>query len=232
MRVATIIAHKDYNIYLGQCLESCKNQTHPNTIFLVDDCSKNLEDVKLIYKEHAPVGSSIIINDKNKGPSFCRNAALNQCFDEFDAFMILDADDYMMPNKVEKMVSILEKYEDVGVVYADYFLENCLKDTKKIEFKKPYDIKLLRERCIVHSGSLIRKEALQFAFEKDGYFYDETLRTCEDYDLWLRISSKFIFYHIAEPLTYVRDHKDNSTYSVNQKIWSENLNRVYQKNLK
>ena len=81
---------------------------------------------------------------------------------------------------------------------------------------------------MVHSGCLITKEALLHAY-RDGYFYDPQMRTCEDYDLWIRISDKFTIAHCPEFLAFVRVHSQNSTQSVKQEIWNYNWNRIREK---
>ena len=55
------------------------------------------------------------------------------------------------------------------------------------------------------------------------------MRTCEDYDLWMRISEKYVIAHIAEALTLVRVTGDNSSFIVNQDVWQRNWSRVMEK---
>ena len=81
---------------------------------------------------------------------------------------------------------------------------------------------------MVHSGSIINKQALLDVEEATGY-YDSTMRTCEDYDLWMRISEKYIIAHVPESLTKVRVTGDNSSFVVNQEIWRKNWLRVMEK---
>jgi len=86
----------------------------------------------------------------------------------------------------------------------------------------------LVQECIVHSGALILKEALEQVLEDTGY-YDEMMRTCEDYDLWMRISEKYIIAHIPKALTKVRVTGDNSSFIVNQDVWQRNWTRIREK---
>jgi hypothetical protein len=116
----------------------------------------------------------------------------------------------------------------IGVVYGDY--DTFHSSTGKIirEYKEPYNRKRLVQECIVHSGSLISKQALEAVLEETG-FYDSTMRTCEDYDLWMRISEKFIIAHVPKSLTKVRVTGDNSSFIVNQEIWRDNWVKVMEK---
>ena len=97
-----------------------------------------------------------------------------------------------------------------------------------IEYKSIFSKELLHNECIVHSGSTIRSSVLEIVADENGY-YDNNMRTCEDYDLWIRISNKYMIYHIPEVLTFVRNHKNNSTYTVDKKIWESNWLRIRQK---
>ena len=55
------------------------------------------------------------------------------------------------------------------------------------------------------------------------------MRTCEDYDLWMRISEKYVIAHVAEPLTLVRVTGVNSSFIVNEDVWKRNWSRVMEK---
>jgi len=55
------------------------------------------------------------------------------------------------------------------------------------------------------------------------------MRTCEDYDLWMRISEQFIIAHIPEALTLVRVTNKSSSAVVNQEVWQQNWLRVMEK---
>jgi hypothetical protein len=64
--------------------------------------------------------------------------------------------------------------------------------------------------------------------EETGY-YDRTMRVCEDYDLWMRISERFLILHIPESLTLVRVTGENSSSTVQKDIWEQNWRRVAEK---
>ena len=134
----------------------------------------------------------------------------------------------MKPSKINRCVSVLKKSPMIGAVYADYDTINT--ETGKVirEYKEPYSRNKLVMECIVHSGSLITKEALISTKEETGY-YDETMRTCEDYDLWMRISEKYIIGHVPLALTNVRVTGLNSSFTVDQSVWGRNWQRVVEK---
>jgi glycosyltransferase involved in cell wall biosynthesis len=232
-KVTTVIAHKDYLDYLPKAVKSSRNQTYPNTLCVIDDGSTcdTQEIIDIVFEDEKPEkvfsmphnsgtgllnhNTQLFLMKDNCGPSAARNIGIQFNLEKTDAFMILDSDDQMFLNKIEKFVNNMEEaWESVGVVYADYLIDKG--DYIINEFKRPYKKSLLRKECIIHSGSLVNSNV----FKKIG-LYDESLRVCEDYDLWLRMSEYFIARHIPEPLTLVLDHNQNSTNTVKQEIWQE-----------
>lgn len=239
-KVTTIIAHKDYVEYLSKAVQSAEKQTYKNKICVIDDGSECEKDdiINAVFgnqtAKYEPLPNNIgtlvsntdkqlFLMNKNAGPSAARNIGIRHNMEWSDAFQILDADDQMFPEKIETFVKTMEKdWNNVGVVYGDYIIDKG--DYRIMEFKKPFDKNQLRKECIIHSGSLINKNV----FLTVG-LYDESFRVCEDYDLWLRACEKFIALHVPRPLTLVLDHENNSTNTVNNKVWQESWARLKKK---
>lgn len=252
MRITVLIAVKDYGRYLEKAIESALKQTLlPSCICVVDDGStdntwdiaKGFAEKNQREEQSAPsalgdiaikVGSINKVDiiavklPKSVGPSEARNIAIGMTNKNTDVYAILDADDEMLPNKLEFCIRPFVN-QNIGVVYANYYNINSATGVRILEVKEPFDIFRLHKECIVHSGSLIRKDALLKVQDEFG-FYDRTMRTCEDWDLWIRLSKVCAFYHIAEALTNVLVHPNNSTNSVPNEVWQQNWNRIAQKN--
>ena len=138
-------------------------------------------------------------------------------------------DDEFYKQKVSKCVDVfIRDSGSVGVVYGDYDTYNTSTGIKIREFKEPFNRRRLIDECIVHSGSVVSKEALLETKEETGY-YDENMRTCEDYDLWMRISESFMIVHIAEAMTLVRVTGSNSSFIIDSEVWQQNWRRVMEK---
>lgn len=244
-RVTILIANRNYGEYLKDAVMSALDQDYPKCdICIIDDYSEDdswQKIYEMLFKglPHDTVNGCKYRKDGDRvisalqtgvplGPSGARNFGIEQTKDRTDIYAVLDADDIMYRNKVSKCVTHMLTSDAVGAVYGDYDILNT--ETKLItrEYKEPFSRKRLTQECIVHSGSVIRKTALEAVKESTGY-YDDTMRTCEDYDLWMRISEKFIIFHVAEPLTTVRVQPKNSTVTVDKSIWERNWQRVFQK---
>ena len=244
-KVTVLVAHQNYQEFLPSALESIKQQTYKCYTCVIDDCSEDQTSVGLItqYKLGLPETqifgkediwthanySIIFLKNGPYGPSYARNRGIEQCWNNTDIFAVLDADDEMYPTKVEECVKIIgQSISEIGVVYADHDTLNTTTGQISREYREPYSLECLRQRCIAHSGSIISKYALEAVKDENGY-YDEHLRTKEDFDLFLRIAEKFMIVHIPKALTLVKIQPNNSTISVDQKIHEDNMKRVYHK---
>jgi glycosyltransferase involved in cell wall biosynthesis len=245
-KVTYIIAHYDCLEYICEAIESAKNQTYPNIgICVIDDASPNQKEVvdtiiPLLFgnefttmKDNNCIAhyndlNSLIFYKDNRKQGYARNRGIEFNWNKTDYFNILDADDINYPTKVEKCVEVLEKYPQIAAVYADYDIHNLAAGTRTREYKEPYDAIRLQQECIVHSGCTIRKTALESVLE-NGLVFDELLPPCEDYDLWLRLSEKYLLYHIPEQLSLVRVHDKNSTVVTKHNYIREKLQQLHAK---
>lgn len=251
-KVNVVICNYNYGKWILGAISSAINQNYPNlSITVVDDRStddswqilqKNLfrnrshENLSNTEYEHkrvvidGPVAKQIPINvirlAKNSGPSAARNIAIELGLKDNDMFAILDADDEMYENKIARCVVELLQSNSVGVVYADYDILNITQNTLTREYKEVFSKNRLLQSCIVHSGAVIKKQALLDTKEETG-FYDYRIKGPEDYDLWLRISDKFMILHIPESLTLVRQTGMNISSS-NHQEFSENYNKGFE----
>ena len=243
-RVTIVIASYNYAEYIGGGIQSALNQDYEGTlnICVVDDgstdgswqiikhqfsdqISESKTDELLIMEEIVDSKRLIAIQQRNSGASSARNTAIDHAWDMTDAYSILDADDEYYPSKVRLCVEkMMFDMDNIGVVYTDYDIDYTVFNFKKTEFKEPYSGLRLKQNCIIHSGSLINKKALEKVRE-NGEYYDTSLHgpgdqdfigCSEDYDLWLRIAEKFIIAHIPTPLSLARETGKNQTSNVTE----------------
>lgn len=247
-RVTFIIAHHNYHKYLPSAIDSALKQTYKNIhICIIDDCSKNQESVfeiienfafftnfyekdnKTIYESDKITYIKLSKQNGSYKQAYARNCGIEQCWNNTDYFAILDADDENYPTKIEKCIKILEENkENFCAVYTDTDIINVQNNRIVREYREPFDrIKLLQE-CIVHSGCVINKNCLQEVLE-NGKVFDEEMPPCEDYDLWIRLSEKYLFYHIPESLNLVRVHPQNSTNTSTHEHRMSRLQRIHEK---
>lgn len=240
-RCTALVANCNYGRYIEDCIDALLQQTYPCKIAICDDNSTdNSWEIITSYIEDGVLttqkDSIILQNDKflaiklntTCGPSHARNLLIQHTINDTDYYLVADADDIPNKTKVEKFVSVLEKYQHIGIVYADYDIFNVENNNLVRDFKEPFSHPRLLQECIIHSNAMIRTNSLKECMENTGW-YDFRLRCAEDYDLWLRICDKYLAYHIAESLTLVRTHNNNSSNSVKKEIWQQCWQLVQQK---
>ncbi len=133
----------------------------------------------------------------NGGLPTARNRGIVRATGEFISF--IDADDLWTPDKLELQLKALQKNIQAGVAYSWTICMgnngNSFHPGVSESFQGNVYPNLLVGNFIA-SGSnvLIRREAI----ESVGYF-DESLKSCEDWDYWLRLAPKWEFVVVREP---------------------------------
>jgi GT2 family glycosyltransferase len=161
----------------------------------------------------------------NEGICKTLNKGLRQASGKYVA--LLASDDIWALEKIGKQVHLMERNENVGLVFSDHYFVHVRENTKmKATDYKPntrkyfkrniqninlYE-KLMTENFIPALTVLMRKDCI----DKVGGF-DEEL-SAEDYDMWLRMAKEYPIAFIDEPLAYYRFHEMNLSNSINLKV--------------
>jgi glycosyltransferase involved in cell wall biosynthesis len=133
----------------------------------------------------------------NGGLPAARNRGIVRATGEFVSF--IDADDLWTPDKLELQLQALRENPQAGVAYSWTICMgndgNSFHPGVSESFQGNVYANLLVGNFIA-SGSnvLLRREAI----ESVGYF-DESLKSCEDWDYWLRLAPKWEFVVVAKP---------------------------------
>lgn len=224
--VSVVIPAYNSARYIGQALDSVKAQTFNDyEVIVVNDGSRDRGELEGVLHSHPlPV---IYISQENRGVSAARNAAIKVARGKF--YAQLDADDQWTPDYLEVQLGILAENPDVALVYPN---ATIIGDGSNVglEFMKitPSEGEvnfesLVRQRCVVMTCVTARMNAI-----REAGMFDESLRSCEDFDLWLRIvkNGGRIIYH-RRPLVLYRRHEDSLS---SDRVWmTRHLLAVYEK---
>ena len=191
-KVSIIIPCFQYAQYVGECIQSCLNQTYkPYEIIVVDDGSHD-NSVEVIKKY--PVK---LIQQKNQGVACARNNGIVNSTGDY--FLCLDADDKITPDYLEKTIPKMTR--DVQVVYTDM---RMFGDTNIPHHPMPdANLGSMREaQCVPSACALVDRHC----FELSGGYNPFTVY--EDYDFWLNlcVKQRFNFVRVPEPLFEYRKH--------------------------
>lgn len=221
--VSIIIPVYNGKEFIKDAIESCLNQTYKNCeIIVIDDGSTdNLLEYLNVYILSKKI--QYYYKEKNERSS-ARNMGIKVAKGEYIQF--LDADDILLPSKLENQVKYLKHNEDVFAVY-------CL-----TKYFKVHKTNIIYERKKVCNGN-IYKELLKGNFipinavlmRKNNLFFDENLTTLEDWDFWLRSFKNKKIFCINKFLCLVRVHNMNTSRNRNNMLVGElNVLRKYQLN--
>lgn len=224
--VTVVIPAYNSTRYIKQTLDSVKAQTFSDfEVIVVNDGSADQEELKRILISHAL--SIIYISQENKGVSAARNAAIKVGRGEF--YAQLDADDQWQPEYLQVQLGILKDNPDVSVVYPNATIIGDESDDE-LEFMQisPSDgdvnfESLVRQTCTVMTCVTARMKVI-----REAGMFDESLRSCEDFDLWLRIvkNGGRIIYHRRQLVLYRRHAGSLSS----DRIWmTQHLLAVFEK---
>lgn len=203
--VSVIIPTYRRSHLVGQAIESVLAQSYTDyEVIVVNDGSTDKTAEVL-----ARFGNKIsVVHQRNKGLSAARNAGIRIAQGRYIAF--LDDDDLWLPHKLEKQIACLEAHPKIGLVYSDMFCfnENGMLPNTWAKANPGPQVPLLWtlfvRNFIPVPTVVIRRECLDAV----GLF-DETLTSCEDYDMWLRIIPKWQVHSINEPLAHYRQSPDS-----------------------
>lgn len=196
-----IIAYNEER-FIIESIESALAQTYGNIeVIVVDDGSKDA--TLAIAKRYSP--KVTVLSQTNSGNcSFPRNAGLALAKGEFVSF--LDADDILLPQKIEKQVALLLEYPDAALVVSDYcnfreldeqknHFSSCPRLMREFESSVSNNVLLpvgsgadimLDENFTIASSPLFKTSVVTGL----GGFCTE-LYACEDYHLNYRLARQF-----------------------------------------
>lgn len=203
-KVSVIIPCYNSEKFLAAALESALAQTFTDLeVIVVDDGSTDgTASIVMAYGDDRRVR---YLYQKNQGLSVARNVGIEAAGGEFIAF--LDSDDLWVASKIARQVELLARDQDTILVFTDYstFDSSGMIASRKLP-KLPdgpllFSFLFSRNNFIYPSTVVLRRNI----FHDVGYF-DVSLNSIEDYDLWLRIVYKFKMVSIPEPMVKIRQH--------------------------
>jgi glycosyltransferase involved in cell wall biosynthesis len=216
--------------YLVEAIESVLKQSYQNyELLIVDDgsndhtrkqCSPFLDNPKVRY-----------LHQENKGLPGARNTGIQASCSEFICF--LDDDDVWKTEKLQRQIDFIEarlnRIVNWGLIFT--WLELIDAQGTVISFRgklaegRIYKKLVLENIIEAPSSVLVRREVFQ-----DIGLFDESLLSCEDWDMWLRISKKYLVFPVKEYLVQYREHQNTMSADFDTMLSSAKLvlDKVFQ----
>ncbi|CAA9395623.1 MAG: hypothetical protein AVDCRST_MAG93-9956 [uncultured Chloroflexia bacterium] len=203
--ISVIIPCYNQAHFLAEAIDSVLAQDYPVIeIIVVDDGSYDATAV--VATDYAEVR---YIHQANQGLSGARNTGLAASRGHYLVF--LDADDRITPNALRDGWTCLQEHPDCAFVSGHHRYINADGSLRNDYRPEPIDddpyLALLERNYIgMHATVMYTRDV----FEAVGLF-DTTLKSCEDYDLYLRIARDYPVYRHDHLVAEYRWHGANMT---------------------
>jgi glycosyltransferase involved in cell wall biosynthesis len=224
--IAVVIPAYNAERFIGDALDSVAVQTRtPDQIVVVDDGSSDRTVARVREWGQQYHGELHVLQQNNRGVSAARNAGIR--YAKTDLIALLDADDLYFPFHLRLLErgfgndpNILLCFGDALYFDAEHIIKGSVFAGTRIEgvqyddqrdglrlLRGPVYGSLLWGNYIAPSASLLLKSAA----EKIGLF-DETIRSAEDRDIFLRLSRIGSFAYFPVVVARKRVHENNATH--------------------
>lgn len=183
-----------------ETIESVKNQSYDNIEHIIIDDGSSVPIENTIQPYLAIV---TLLRQENAGVAAARNLAVKLA--QGDILVFLDADDLIDESYVEKIVRVFLNQSDIAMVAC--YVSEIGRCRNRIKIQ-PFNL----EEFYYHNSlfpSIIAVKKVLFEKVKG---YNEKLKVCEDWDLYLKIAEINSNVHIIpEYLFFYRKHEDLSS---------------------
>lgn len=199
--VSVIIPAYNCGALVGEAIASACSQSYDDyEVIVVDDGSTD-DTWPAICEAIEGKANCRAIRAQHKGLAAARNRAIAEMRGQWIA--LLDADDLWLPEKLQRCMGYLAEHPDLSIVYTP-MAPVRMDGSRMTGHSKPCHGGQLTERLFhsifVHDpASVFHKRVI----ETCGGF-DESLPVCVGHEFWLRVSTKFEFGLIDEPLALRR----------------------------
>jgi len=222
VEVSVIIPTYNRGYVVCEALDSVLAQTYKDfEVIIVDDGS--IDDTRDKMRLYLKDGRVRYVYQENSGVSCARNKGVALARGQYVSF--LDSDDLWKPDKLRLEINFFSKYPEVRVVFSD--MEECIGEKFKPSFIKERssfmgllpesfsrDGIVMEQRelflCLLEEFvmSLCAFSVSKHVFERVGGF-DESYRSGEDWEFFLRLTRVEQCGYIDRPLAVVRRSQDS-----------------------
>ena len=180
--------------FIGETIHSVLQQHYPNLEYIVlDDGSTDrtgdviqsrFKGFPIHYERQTNVGEQRAVN---RGLLMAKG----------DYFMVVNADDPLLPNAIEHLVEYMESHPDILAGYPDWNSINQDGSLKSHQSNGDYDFvrMVAYHKCLPSVGTIVRRKAIDL-----GILRDESFRYVGDFDYWLRLGLQSEMARVPETL--------------------------------
>jgi len=217
--VTVYITNHNYGAYIDGAIQSVLNQTLKNfELIIIDDGST--DDSRNKIEKYSELDNVVSVYQKNRGLNVSNNIGLRLARGKY--IVRLDADDYFDEHALQVLSGVLEKNDDVGLVFPDYYQTNENNEVVDVVRRHNFDEVKMLDQPAHGACTMIRVQCLR---ELGGY--DEEYRCQDGYELWIRFIQNYKVKNVNLPLFYYRQHSTNLTR--NEEVILETRSKILEK---
>jgi glycosyltransferase involved in cell wall biosynthesis len=212
--------------YLRQAIESVLAQTYRDFEFLIID-DGSTDRTATILAQYARLDTRIrLISQDNAGLTKTLNRGIDLARGQFLARM--DGDDIALPDRFARQINYLHANPDCVLVGSRVLLIDPqglpIREICQLQTHQEIDSALLNHGWpIVHPAVTMRTDALRAI-----HGYDQTYRTNQDHDLFLRLAEHGTIANLPEVLLHYRQHPHSVSFA-NLKTQRNPVEQILQK---
>lgn len=198
--------------FIGKSIESVLAQSYPRfELIIIDDGStdhteevvRQYNDPRVLYhkKANAERGAA-----RNTGALLAQGLYVN----------FFDSDDILLPNHLEEAVKVICRYDNPEIFFLGYEIRTPTGKlvTQINNLKGNVGPKLMHGNLLGCNGVIVRKDiALRFPFSED-----RRIAVFEDWQLWLRIASRFPIRYNNTITSTLINHTGRSVLSTTKEV--------------
>lgn len=232
MKISVVIPLYNKKETVLRALNSVLSQTVlPEEIIVVNDGSTDSSAQIVAHLDHSLIR---LVNQSNQGVSAARNLGIAEAKHEWIAF--LDADDEWMPEFLETVIGLIERYPMCSVAATLYLIQNSHGDRSPIQLRKIhfdgfsgllsnyFQISSCSPPPLNSSAVAVKKEAIQ---EIGGFPVGIT--SGEDLITWAKLAVRFkIAYSIIPLSIFILDGKAQFRKPQSRDYVGLELKKMYQ----
>ena len=210
LQISAVITAYNSETFVAGAISSVLEQTYPvDEIVVVDDGST--DRTRMVIESFAPQGVRYVYQE-NRGPGAARNTGIQATSGEIIAF--LDADDVWLKDKTKRQHAYLSAHPEVALVSGFAWWWDVIDDDRFISGEVPKSIAALRQDILVHNkiGNPSRVMLRRSALGEVGVF-NESIRWGQDWDLWIRVITRYDAAILPEPVIEYRWHEQNLSHT-------------------
>lgn len=191
--ISVIIPTFNRSAVLRQAMASVLSQKGPSfELIVVDDGST--DDTRQMIAQNYP--QVRYVYQANQGPAAARNRGVDEAQGRWIAF--LDSDDRWLPGKLVAQNYFFEAYPEYRIAQTEEIWirkGRRVNQMNKHKKKGGHIFEACLPLCLISPSAVMMEKSL---FIEAGRF-DESYPACEDYELWLRIASRYPVGLIPKP---------------------------------